>query len=100
MQNLTYSSLFLAVIEPLTLILAIVLSIAVGVGAGIFFGMYLKNKSFIKKQGDIKLPSTKFVNIGLSIENLLGVKINSLPVADINGIELFCASDDFLIFSV
>lgn len=40
------------------------------------------------KESYIELPSNKFVNVGLLLEHLLGIEINSFSVADIGGIEL------------
>ena len=61
MQNFSYSSLFLAGFEIGTVV-AIVLVAAALVGVGCYIlGGFLKNKSFIKKQGDIQKVTDKML---------------------------------------
>ena len=62
MLNAIYSPLFLATLDPITIILGIVLVLALGIGGGVLLGMYLKNKSFVKKQGDIQKITDKMLD--------------------------------------
>ena len=55
----------------------------------------MKNVINLKKQINsiilndyIELPDSKFINMGLLLEEKLGLESNSFSVADINGIEL------------
>lgn len=48
----------------------------------------LKTKLDYIKDNYIELPANKFVNVGLLLEQLLGIENNSFSVADIDGIEL------------
>ena len=62
MQNLTYSSLFLAPMEGGTVaLIAVLVAIAFGV-LGCLLGWFLKKKSFDKKQGDIKKVTDKMLD--------------------------------------
>lgn len=60
MQTLNFSSLFLAA-DMLTTILVAVIAVALGIGGGVFLGMFLKKKSFDKKQGDIQKVTEKML---------------------------------------
>ena len=61
MLNLTNGSLFLAAMESSTAILIAVVAAIVFAVIGILVGMVLKNKSFIKKQGDIQKVTDKML---------------------------------------
>ncbi len=60
MQNSSLGFLFLNV-EPLTVALIAVVVAIVMATAGVFFGMFLKKKSFVKKQGDIQKVTDKML---------------------------------------
>ncbi|MBQ7348487.1 MAG: DUF3552 domain-containing protein, partial [Clostridia bacterium] len=62
MQTLNYSSLFLQPMESSTAILIAVIVAAVFAVAGVLLGGFLKNKSFEKKQGDIKKVTEKMLD--------------------------------------
>ena len=62
MQNFNYGSLFLAGMEVGMAILIAVLAAIVFGAVGVYVGMVLKNKSFIKKQGDIKEVTEKMLD--------------------------------------
>lgn len=61
MQNFNYGILFLSPMQISTAILLVVIAAIVFAGVGIFVGMVLKNKSFIKKQGDIQKVTDKML---------------------------------------
>ena len=62
MQTLNYSFLFLQPMESSTAILIAVIVAAVFAVAGVLLGGFLKNKSFEKKQGDIKKVTEKMLD--------------------------------------
>ena len=67
MQNFNYGSLFLATMDTTTAILLVVIAAAICAVVGVLLGMVLKNKSFVKKQGDIQTKSPNLDNINFSI---------------------------------
>ncbi len=62
MQNFNYGSLFLATMDTTTAILLVVIAAAVCAVVGVLLGMVLKNKSFVKKQGDIQKVTEKMLD--------------------------------------
>lgn len=60
MQNFSYSSLFLALDTGISILIAVLAALVAGV-ACLFVGMFLKKKSFEKKQGDIKSITDKML---------------------------------------
>ena len=76
MQNFSYSSLFLAGLEIGTVV-AIVLVAAALVGVGCYIlGGFLKNKSFIKKQGDIQKVTDKMLEENEFDGIIIGTRCN------------------------
>ena len=62
MLNFNYSSLFLATDGVLTTVLVAIIVAAIFAAIGIVIGGLLKNKSFEKKQGDIKKVTEKMLD--------------------------------------
>ena len=60
MQTLNYSPLFLTVEPGIAALIAVLAAIVAGV-ACFFLGMWLKNRSFVKKQGDIQKVTDKML---------------------------------------
>ena len=61
MQTLNYSPLFLTVEPGIAALIAVLAAIVAGV-ACFFLGMWLKNRSFVKKQGDIQKVTEKMLD--------------------------------------
>ncbi len=60
MQTFNYSPLFLAMETGIAILIAVIAALVCGV-ACLFLGMFLKNKSFVKKQGDIQKVTDKML---------------------------------------
>ncbi len=60
MQTVNYGSLFLAG-DPLVTVLLAIVAVIVGAGVGVVLGLWIKNQSFKKKQGDIQKVTEKML---------------------------------------